>query len=130
MAVSLIFFEPDWPQRLARRVLGLFEALPPIRLRSPQVAVAAPGRGLLVLLAVWFALQLAIPQRQIFFPNLVGWTGDGHRFSWRMRIYDRDAEGVFTVCLARDRRAARDRSPRGDVEPPGPCRADPDRPHP
>jgi hypothetical protein len=38
-----------------------------------------------------------VPQRQVFFPNLVGWTGDGHRFSWRMRIYDRDAEGVFTV---------------------------------
>jgi vitamin K-dependent gamma-carboxylase len=96
MAVTLIFFEPDWPQRLARRVLGVFEPLPPMA-PAPQVAVAAPGRGLLVLLAVWFALQIAIPQRQIFFPNLVGWTGDGHRFSWRMRIYDRDAEGVFTV---------------------------------
>jgi vitamin K-dependent gamma-carboxylase len=95
IAVTLIFFEPDWPQRLARRVLGVFETLPPMP-TPPRVAVPRPGRAP-VLLAVWFAVQLVVPQRQIFFPNLVGWTGDGHRFSWRMRIYDRDAEGVFTV---------------------------------
>ena len=96
IAVTLIFFEPDWPQRLARRVLGAFETLPPMP-AAPAVTVPRPGQGLLILLAVWFAVQIVVPQRQLFFPNLVGWTGDGHRFSWRMRIYDRDAEGVFTV---------------------------------
>jgi vitamin K-dependent gamma-carboxylase len=96
IAVTLIFFEPDWPQRLARRTLGLFETLPPMS-PPPSVAVTGPGTGLLLVLAVWFAVQLVVPQRQLFFPNLVGWTGDGHRFSWRMRIYDRKAEGVFTV---------------------------------
>ena len=25
------------------------------------------------------------------------WTGDGHRFAWRMRLYDRAAQGHFTV---------------------------------
>jgi vitamin K-dependent gamma-carboxylase len=96
IAVTLIFFEPDWPERLARRALGLFETPPPMR-PPTDVRVTAPGTGLLVVLAVWFAIQLVVPQRQLFFPNLVGWTGDGHRFSWRMRIYDRRAEGVFTV---------------------------------
>jgi vitamin K-dependent gamma-carboxylase len=96
IAVTLIFFEPDWPQRLARRALGLFETLPPLP-PSPVVAVRTPGSGLLLVLAVWFAVQIVVPQRQIVFPNMVGWTGDGHRFSWRMRIYDRDAEGEFTV---------------------------------
>ena len=96
IAVTLIFFEPDWPQRLARRALGLFETLPPMP-APPAVGVPRPGPVLLAVLAVWFAVQIAVPQRQIFFPNLVGWSGDGHRFSWRMRIYDRDAEGVFTV---------------------------------
>jgi vitamin K-dependent gamma-carboxylase len=96
IAVTLIFFEPDWPQRLARRVLGGFETLPPMP-AAPAVTVPRPGQGLLILLAVWFAVQIVVPQRQLFFPNLVGWTGDGHRFSWRMRIYDRNAQGVFTV---------------------------------
>jgi vitamin K-dependent gamma-carboxylase len=96
IAVTLIFFEPDWPQRVARWALGRFEALPPLP-APPVVAVPRPGAALLVVLAAWFAVQVAVPQRQLFFPNLVGWTGDGHRFSWRMRIYDRKAEGVFTV---------------------------------
>jgi len=96
IAITTIFFAPDWPQRLARRALGLFERLPPVpEVRPPSVP--RPGPALLLLLALWFAAQIAVPQRQLFFPNLVGWTGDGHRFSWRMRIYDRDAEGVFTV---------------------------------
>jgi hypothetical protein len=99
IAVTTIFFAPDWPQRLLRRGLGLVEDLPP-----PRAAVAAAPRvvsnGLLVVLAVWFAVQIAVPQRQLFFPNLVGWTGDGHRFSWRMRIYDRDAEGHFRIVAS------------------------------
>jgi vitamin K-dependent gamma-carboxylase len=96
IAVTLIFFEPDWPQRLARRALGRFETLPPLP-APPVVAVPRPGTALLAVLALWFAVQIVVPQRQVFFPNLVGWTGDGHRFSWRMRIYSRSAEGVFIV---------------------------------
>ncbi|MGI1661109.1 HTTM domain-containing protein [Palleronia sp. KMU-117] len=98
IAITLIFFDPDWPQQLARRALGLFETLPPMPRPEPAaLGVPALGTGLMAVLAVWFAVQIAVPQRQIFFPNLVGWTGDGHRFSWRMRIYDRKAEGVFVV---------------------------------
>lgn len=98
IAVTTIFFAPDWPQRLLRRGLARFETLPPM----PEV-VAAPGvvgRGLVVLLGAWFAVQIVLPVRQAAFPTLVGWSGDGHRFSWRMRIYDREAEGVFRVVTA------------------------------
>jgi len=96
IAVTLIFFAPDWPQRLVRRVLGLMQPLPPMP-DLPPLRVAPLSRTMLGILAVWFAVQVIVPQRQVFFPNLVGWTGDGHRFSWRMRIYDRDATGFFRV---------------------------------
>ncbi len=97
IAVTLIFFEPDWPQRLARRFLGLFEELPPPPRLRPDAPIPRLGTAALAGLALWFAVQLALPMRQALFPNLVGWTGDGHRFSWRMRIYDRDAQGYFRV---------------------------------
>ena len=96
MAVTLIFFAPDWPQRLARGLLGLMQPLPPAP-ALPPMRVPPLSRALMAVMAVWFAVQIVVPQRQLFFPNLVGWTGDGHRFSWRMRIYDRDAEGYFRV---------------------------------
>ena len=96
IAVTLIFFDPDWPQRLLRRTLGLVEDLPPMP-PPPRLTLPGLGRAGLLALGLWFTVQLALPVRQAAFPNLVGWTGDGHRFSWRMRIYDRSGRGYFRV---------------------------------
>ncbi|MEJ6394840.1 HTTM domain-containing protein [Gymnodinialimonas sp. 2305UL16-5] len=95
IALSTIFFAPDWPQRLLRAGLGRFESLPEMPDLPQAKFRLAPVA--LIALAVWFSVQIVVPQRQIFFDNLVGWTGDGHRFSWRMRIYDRQSEGVFRI---------------------------------
>ncbi|MBM1219462.1 HTTM domain-containing protein [Ponticoccus sp. SC2-23] len=100
IAVTTIFFAPDWPQRLLRRGLSLVEELPAPPRANGVAAPRVVSNTLMLVLAAWFAVQIAVPQRQLFFPNLVGWTGDGHRFSWRMRIYDRDAEGHFRVVAA------------------------------
>jgi len=98
IAVTTIFFVPDWPQRALRWALRWFEPLPPMPAPVAAGAGVAPlGRAVLVFLALWFAVQVYLPVRQAFFPTLVGWSGDGHRFSWRMRIYDRDADGTFRV---------------------------------
>lgn len=98
LALTTVFFAPDWPQQLARRTLGLFEEVPP-KPALPQARFklhpAVSGA-----LALWFAVQVVVPERQLLFDNLVGWTGDGHRFSWRMRIYDRVSEGTFRIVSA------------------------------
>ncbi|WP_421979451.1 HTTM domain-containing protein [Roseibium sp.] len=98
LALTTIFFEPDWPQRLWRRVSGTLRPLPEAR-PLPKVQfrlspVLAGG------LALWFAVQIYLPERQLRFDNNVAWTGDGHRFSWRMRIYTREREGIFRVVSA------------------------------
>ena len=98
LALTTIFFAPDWPQRLARRVLGVFRQLPETPpLPEPRFRLNPVLAGGLI---IWFAVQIYIPERQLLFDNNVAWTGDGHRFSWRMRIYDRDREGVFRVVSA------------------------------
>ncbi|WP_425479232.1 hypothetical protein [Hoeflea halophila] len=58
---------------------------------KPVSAFALVGMG------VWLILQIALPARAWFIPTEVRWTGDGHRYSWRMRIYDRVAVGRFIV---------------------------------
>ncbi len=96
IAITLIFFAPDWPRRLARWSLSKFEELPP----PPKVdlpELPRIGTAAFVALTIWFSVQIVLPQRQAFFPTDVKWTGDGHRFSWRMRIYDRDAEARFRI---------------------------------
>jgi len=58
----------------------------------PPIALAA--------IALWLAVQIALPLRAGLFATEVRWSGDGHLFSWRMRIYDRRAEGEFRVTAA------------------------------
>jgi vitamin K-dependent gamma-carboxylase len=96
IAATLIFFAPDWPQRLAHWSLARFEPILPIR---ETTRPAGPPLALLPLAAValWLALQIVVPLRSLAFPTEVRWSGDGHRFAWRMRLYDRDAYGEFVV---------------------------------
>jgi vitamin K-dependent gamma-carboxylase len=96
IAASTIFFAPDWPRQLARWVLGRFEDLPPYTPPSYPPSRAIPGLAMAAI-AGWMAVQVALPVRAGLFPTEVRWSGDGHRFSWRMRIYDRQAEGRFIV---------------------------------
>lgn len=98
LALTTIFFAPDWPQRLARKTLGMFEDLP-VKPALPEARFNLHP-AMLSGLAVWFFIQVTVPERQLFFDNLVAWTGDGHRFSWRMRIHDRVSEGTFRVVSA------------------------------
>jgi hypothetical protein len=90
MAASLVFFPPDWPRfgrRFGRRVAG---ASDPRRER-----LAAP---LLAGMAVWVALQLLLPLRHWLYPGDVAWTEEGHRFSWRMKLRDKESERLsFSV---------------------------------
>jgi hypothetical protein len=97
IAATTIFFAPDWPRRAARWLLGRFEALPPY-VPPPRPAMPAIPRLALVAIAGWLAVQVALPLRAAYFPTDVRWSGDGHRFSWRMRIFDRQAEGHFIVA--------------------------------
>lgn len=96
IAATLIFFPPDWPQRLARWLLARFEDLPPLRTATPSATRPLPTLAMAAL-AVWLGAQVALPLRSTAFPTEVRWAGDGHRFSWRMRMYDREARGGFIV---------------------------------
>jgi vitamin K-dependent gamma-carboxylase len=96
IAATTIFFAPDWPLRAARWLHGRFEDLPPY-VPPPVPRLKAVPPIALVAIAGWSAVQVVLPVRAGFFPTEVRWSGDGHRFSWRMRIYDRQAEGMFIV---------------------------------
>lgn len=91
IAATTIFFAPDWPARIVSILRGADT-------RAVQTAgtVRVPNVALIAM-AGWIAIQIALPLRAGAFDSEVRWSGDGHRFSWRMRIYDRQAEGLFVV---------------------------------
>ncbi len=100
IAATTIFFAPDWPRGVARWLHGRVEdlsALPATTVTQASCPVRLIPMAALVAMVGWVCVQVALPLRAAVFPTEVRWSGDGHRFSWRMRIYDRRAEGVFYV---------------------------------
>jgi vitamin K-dependent gamma-carboxylase len=101
LGTALLFFPPDWPRRLARRVRERRLRLP----RPPLVSRVGPppggwrlGRARAVLLAalgVFLAVQVLMPLRHWLYPGNVSWTEEGHRFAWHMKLRDKQAEARF-----------------------------------
>jgi hypothetical protein len=95
MAATLIFFEPDWPRRV-----GL---LPSVRKPTPdETTPPSPARARLIVSAVlaYLAVQVLLPLRHLAYRGDVTWSEEGHHFSWRMKLRDKEATVRF---LVRDR---------------------------
>jgi hypothetical protein len=92
MAATTIFFAPEWPRRL-----GL---MPPWRPPALDPPVAPPPRWRWPTLAAataYLALQALVPLRHYAYPGNVSWTEEGHRFSWHMRLRDKESQALFIV---------------------------------
>ena len=95
VAGTLMFFDPDWPRQIARRLgaEGQSEAsrhgfVPPVYNKS----LAAFG-----FLAIFFLFQLLIPLRYLLYPGKVAWTHEGQWFAWRMKLDDQQTTAHFIV---------------------------------
>ena len=82
VVAALAFLPPDWP----RRVTGLTS--PPGPLSGAERG--SSSRVVLAFLAVYVAVQLLVPLRHLLYPGDVAWTEEGHRFSWRMRLREKE----------------------------------------
>lgn len=80
-----IFFDPDWPRRLAAR-WGWAAATARPAAAGPVPAARAAQGLLLAGIAVYVAVQLTLPLRHFLYPGYVSWTEEGHRFSWHMKL--------------------------------------------
>jgi len=91
IAATTLFFEPDWPGRVLAAVSARIRQVRDWSYHAiEQTAVMhQPGRLDLMLLSfytLWLFMQIVIPTRPMLYPGPVAWTGEGHRFSWRMML--------------------------------------------
>lgn len=84
IAMTLLYFEPDWPRRLLRRP------------RLPETALQGvfplTGRRRLALgvVGVFMALQVLLPLRHFLYEGNTSWSEEGHRFAWRQKVRGKD----------------------------------------
>ncbi|MCJ7758737.1 MAG: HTTM domain-containing protein [Gillisia sp.] len=68
-----------------------------------EIIIPSYRKPLLVLLSVWFIVQITLPLRHHFFEDDVLWTEEGHRLSWRMMLRSKSGRSDFKVVEAGSR---------------------------
>lgn len=114
IAATTIFFEPDWPLRLADRVRARMRDaddldVPAIDDRASHPVARTAGRPrtvqrrarrispLGVFLGIWIVVQLFVPLRHVVIPGDPNWTEEGHRFAWHMMLRSKSGSVVYEV---------------------------------
>jgi vitamin K-dependent gamma-carboxylase len=95
IAGTLVFFPPDWPLALVRRVRrqpGL-ESEP-----APPARAGSGGRWAVAALAAWALVQVAIPLRHLVYAGDVRWTEEGYYGSFRVMLTDKTGSLEFRVA--------------------------------
>lgn len=100
LAATLIFFPPDLPRRLFAELFRRRRPEKRPRAGAPTIehnhATPAP-KVTLAFLAVYLTFQVLVPLRHFLYPGNVNWTEEGHRFSWHMKLRDKEGDALFTA---------------------------------
>jgi uncharacterized membrane protein YphA (DoxX/SURF4 family) len=110
MATTL-FFEPNWPRRLAATLerSGAFAWLVALRAKvaawgarragtgDARPAIRPIGRAGLAVLALYAALQVLVPLRTHLYGGSVLWHEQGMRWSWRVMVREKDGAITYRV---------------------------------
>ncbi len=107
LAGTLLFFPPDWPRRVWRRLSSddpratgqpaATSAFAPARAIAPAPAAFPMPVGTMSVLAGFLLFQLLFPLRHVLAHGNVAWTGESEFFSWRMKLDDKRASAHFRV---------------------------------
>ncbi|SFQ50996.1 HTTM domain-containing protein [Hymenobacter arizonensis] len=98
IVAALIFFPPEWHERLLERVRAVFKR--PSAAQQPATPLVYRPRVQLALvtgLALFFVVQLLVPFRYALYPRELFWTEEGYRFSWRVMLMEKMGQVEFKV---------------------------------
>ena len=92
LCATTLFFAPHWPRRWLELVTGKFQPGP----RQERIELPLE-KTLLVLFGIFLVYNILMPMRPLIYPGPVAWTEEGHRFSWRMKLRDKEGRVKFRV---------------------------------
>ncbi len=102
IGATLIFFDPDWPQRLLQRFKRPLKSKVEPVFETPDPAqgkhISWPVRTALGLAAAFLALQVLFPLRHLAYPGNVQWTEEGYPFSWRVMVTEKTGQVKYRVA--------------------------------
>jgi hypothetical protein len=103
MACTLIFFSADELRWLGQRVVRSADSVLgpdalPHTLYSTQHALRQQSAPIsIIILVIFFAIQILLPLRHWLYPGDVLWTEEGYRFAWNVMLAEKTGHVTFTV---------------------------------
>lgn len=106
VALTLLYFEPDFPIRVWNKLEQSIKLLRPLgnwwqkRFASEPQALeytVSQRKGVKALTVIMVVTLCLVPFRHHLFTGNVAWTEEGHRYSWRMMLRQKQAYGSFEV---------------------------------
>lgn len=101
IVAALIFFD----DRVHLKIIDFFKLLlKPFR-KQPLVFKNAAyhfnyRKPVLIVMALFFSIQLLLPFRHVLYPNELFWTEEGYRFSWRVMLMEKMGYTTFKIVDA------------------------------
>jgi vitamin K-dependent gamma-carboxylase len=104
LSATTLFFDPDWPRALARRVRAWRTGGAARPLPSPPPAERSIDSGERrrwfvggALALAYLALQVLTPLRFLLYPGNVNWHEQGFRFAWRVMLIEKTGQVELEV---------------------------------
>jgi vitamin K-dependent gamma-carboxylase len=98
IAMTTVFLEPDWPVRLWNRLTRKRHLTTSELPTTPPMTPLNPHQHrVLTFVGLYIAIQVLLPLRHWIYPGDVAWTEEGHQFSWRMKLRDKEGDATFIV---------------------------------
>lgn len=91
---ALVFFPSDIHSRLIHFVSQLLNIKSGL---GPSSKKFNPNKAIILIFIIFFAVQLVLPLRYLFYPGHLFWTEEGYRFSWRVMLMEKAGYCQFTV---------------------------------
>lgn len=89
LAFALFFFEPKTIQKIFLKKKPFYN--------SEEVIIPKLKTPLLIILSIYFIIQISLPLRHHFIEDDVLWTEEGHRMSWRMMLRSKSSIATYRI---------------------------------
>ena len=111
IATTSLYFEPYWPRRFfyyikeySKKNPKPFTDYAKPSWKKTKVRALSLGKKLMLLFVFLFLMQqLLTPIRHHFYPGNVFWNEHGHRYSWRMKLRDKQCDGELYTYIPETR---------------------------
>ncbi len=100
ISATTIFFQPSWPKKLFKSFGFIFKKKGQKLIKNIKpykLILQTKHYVIAILIFIYLSLQVIVPLRHFIYPGDVNWTEEGHRFSWHMKLRDKNTQAFFYV---------------------------------